>query len=142
MKLSFYPKACSVFCCRKHALSDAFVGQVSSSTISSCIQPVYNKKQKITHRCCSVSCQITTIHGLCQLTVKQLYLASDPETTVQPHKPFCDRFYRLPLSLLHTAVCQTSDWLLSHTGKKCRHPATTQRCRSKSYMVRSLNTKY
>lgn len=57
-----------------------------------------------------------------KLTVKQLYLASDPKATVKPHKPICDRFYRLPLSFFHTVVRQTSGWLLSHSRKKCRHP--------------------
>lgn len=83
------------------------------------VSSLFTHKNKTVH---CISCLLglkKTIQEFREVTVKQLYLASDPKATVQPHKPFCDRLYRLPLPLFHTVVCQTSAWLLSHSGKKC-----------------------
>lgn len=47
MRLSFYLKACIVFCYRIRSLWGAFVWQVSSSRASSCIQPVHIQNQEV-----------------------------------------------------------------------------------------------
>lgn len=113
---SFYPKVCFGFCYRRHAPSDACGGQASSSTVSFCIRPAHKQKQvRLDHTRCHV-----------RMTVKDLYLASDPKATVQPHEPVDYRFYGLPLRLLHTVIGQASALLLCPTWKKSWHPK--QRC--------------
>lgn len=47
MRLSFYLKACIVFCYRIRSLWGAFVWQVSSSRASSCIQPVHIQNPEV-----------------------------------------------------------------------------------------------
>lgn len=118
--LSFYPKVCFGFCYRRRAPSDAYGGQASSSTVSFCIQPT-NKQE-----------QVRGQHTLCYLsvTLKDLYLASDPKATMQPHEPVDYRFYSLPLRLLHAVIGQASVLLLCPIRKKSWHPK--QRCQEGS----------
>lgn len=118
--LSFYPKVCFGFCYRRHAPSDAYDGQVSSSTASFCIRPM-NKRE-----------QVRREHTLCHahMTFKDLYLASDPKATMQSHKPVDDRFHSLPLRLLHAVIGQASVLLLCPIWKKSWHPK--QRCQEGS----------
>lgn len=107
-RLSFYPEVCFGFCYRRHVPSDAYVGQVSSSTVSFCIQPIKNQEQvKLENTLCNAF-----------MTVKDLYLASDPKATMQPHEPVDYRFYSLPLRLLHAVIGQASALLLCSTWKK------------------------
>lgn len=119
-RLSFYPKVCFGFCYRRRAPWDAYGGQVSSSTVSFCIRPMNRREQvRLEHTLCHV-----------YMTVKDLYLASDPKATVQPHESVDYRFYSLPLCLLHAVIGQASALLLCRTWKKSWHPK--QRCQEGS----------
>lgn len=64
--------------------------------------------------------QVRLEHTLCfvYMTVNDLYLASEPKATMEPHEPVDYRFYSLPLCLLHTVIGQASVLLLCPIWKK------------------------
>lgn len=92
MKLSFYPKVCSVFCYRRRSPSGAFVWQDFSSTVSSYIQPITPRNK-------------TGMHLFWCKEIRPMLLAGDSKT----NSPCV-------WSRVHSATSWTSLWQIWHSS--------------------------
>ena len=138
MDRSFYPASCSASCYRTHAASICTVWQASSSIVSSCIQPIYWKKEGkmvvyliYIYTLCNYPLALGVIritylfwHSIrfliCPLQKLWfiMYLPSDPETTMEPQEPLHHGPHGLLLSLTQPKVGQGSAWLQTQTRKQ------------------------